>query len=292
MEKKHIILGVGEILWDMLPEGKQLGGAPTNFAYHACQLGGNGYVASSVGGDSLGREIMNIINKNRMGNLIAIDSIHPTGTVEVTLTDRGIPTYNIIENVAWDYIPVIRKTLDLVGNADAICFGSLAQRNTVSRNSIHEILKVAPVNCLKVFDINLRQQFYTEEIIKQSLELSNVLKINNEELTLLQPFFDLPVDQEKACHTLIRKFDLRLVALTRGENGSYLINSRETSYEETPRVDIEDTVGAGDSFTAAMVVGLLKNKPLKDVHKDAVKLSAFVCTQKGATPEIPAGFID
>ena len=287
MNKKHLVLGVGEILWDMLPEGKQLGGATTNFAYHACQLGAEGYVVSAVGKDPLGNEIIEIVNRNQIGNLLSIDPDHPTGIVEVELSDRGIPTYNIIENVAWDFIPAVDQTLKIASKADALCFGSLAQRHIHSRNSIQIILRSVPDTCTRVFDINLRQHFYSQEVLKRSLEFADVLKINDEELALISNLMQLPDDEVEACRLLMGKFNLRLVVLTRGENGSFLVSEKETSFEETPVVTVEDTVGAGDSFTAAMVMGLLKDLPIKEIHRKAVGLSAYVCMQKGATPIIP-----
>jgi len=287
MNERHIVLGVGEILWDLLPEGKQLGGATTNFAYHACQLGTNGYVVSSVGKDALGDEIVEIINNNGVGNLLSVDPEHATGIVEVELGERGIPTYNIIEGVAWDHIQVSDETLLRVRKADAVCFGSLAQRHSDSRESIRSILGAVPDDCIRVFDINLRQHFYNKDVIESSLFLADVLKINEEELVIVSNYFNLPKEEVDACDALLDKFDLRLVVLTRGENGSYLITRDELSYEETPEVKIADTVGAGDSFTATMVVGLLKGLPIPEIHKKAVNLSAYVCTQKGATPIIP-----
>ena len=283
MDKKFYVIGMGELLWDMLPDGKQLGGAPANFAYHAQQMGARGGILSAVGNDSLGDEICENIEKLNIDSLIyRVD--FPTGTVAVTLKDNGIPTYDIVENVAWDMIELsdtAKKELNLV---DAVCFGSLAQRNEVSRNTIEQAINYTSKECLKVFDINLRQDFYNKEVIEKSLELCNVLKINDEELVILSAMFGWKGSDVEKCQFLIGHYQLEMLALTCGENGSYLFTTDEQSFLETPKVKVADTVGAGDSFTGVMIIGKLQNKPLSEIHQMAVSVSAFVCTKKGATP--------
>ncbi len=283
MDKRFYVIGMGELLWDMLPDGKQLGGAPANFAYHAQHLGAKGAILSAVGSDPLGNEICENIEKLNIDSLISkVD--YPTGTVAVTLKDNGIPTYDIVENVAWDIIELsdtAKKELNLV---DAICFGSLAQRNEVSRKAIEEAINYTSGKCLKVFDINLRQNFYTREIINKSLELCNVLKINDEELVILSEMFGWEGSDNEKCQFLMDHYKLEMLALTCGEKGSYLFTTDEHSFLETPKVEVADTVGAGDSFTAVMIIGKLQNKPLSEIHRMAVNVSAFVCTKKGATP--------
>lgn len=284
MEKKTVI-GIGEILWDLLPDGKQLGGAPANFAWHAQQLGAEGTVVSAVGEDEPGEEIRDIIKDKALGNGISISS-KPTGTVSVELSN-GIPDYIIHENVAWDFIELNDLAKEKTLQADAICFGSLAQRSDVSAKNIRTALDSAPEECLKIFDINLRQAFYSKEIIEASLKRANVFKINDEELLIVREMFGVSGTDEEVCRELMDMFDLKLTALTGGEKGSMLIAKGEVSEIKTPKVEVVDTIGAGDSFTAALAMGMLEGLPLKEIHNRAVTLSAFVCTQKGATPVIP-----
>ncbi len=280
-----LVLGIGEILWDLLPEGRQLGGAPANFAFHCKQLGASAIVASSVGNDQPGAKIKDFLAWNHIGDLVQTDPKKPTGVVEVHVDSNGVPTYNIIENVAWDYMHYNSGIGEIAKTADVICFGSLAQRNDVSKLTIQRTLKESNDKCLRIFDINIRQDYYSKQLLIESLILANVLKINGDELDLLIRLLDLPIDPEKAIESLMQQFDLRLLALTMGEKGSSLHMVNERSFLETPKVQVLDTVGAGDSFTAALAVGLLKGLPLSDVHAAAVALSAYVCTMKGATPK-------
>jgi len=286
MERPLKVIGIGEILWDLLPEGKQLGGAPTNFAFHAHQLGLQSSIISSVGNDKQGEEILKIINDTNITSFI--DKIErPTGTVSVQLDKNGIPKYIIHEDVAWDFISPSEAALEFAKQSHAICFGTLAQRSETSYYSIQEILKMIPENALKVFDINMRQQFYNEEIIFNSLQNANVLKINDDEILVFADMFKISGDEFEIMHQIIHQYDLKVLALTKGDKGSWLVSSDEDSYLDTPDVKVADTVGAGDSFTAALVAGLLKKNPLKEIHQSAVDISAFVCTQKGATPILP-----
>ena len=280
------VIGIGEILWDLLPEGKQLGGAPTNFAYHARQLGLDSSIISSVGNDELGQEIIH--NIKEAGIISFIDSIDkPTGTVSVKLDKNGIPNYVIHEDVAWDFITPSESAIEFASRADAICFGTLAQRSETSYYSIQETLKTVPDTALKVFDINIRQRFYNETIIRNSLQKANVLKINDEEILVFADIFGISGDEFEIMHQILDNHQLKILALTKGAHGSWLISREEDSYLDTPNVSIADTVGAGDSFTAGLIAGLLNNKPLKEIHRSAVDISAFVCTQKGATPILP-----
>lgn len=282
---KRIVAGLGEILWDLLPEGKQLGGAPANFAWHAQQLGALGVVVSAVGEDEYGKEILDLIRERELGEGIAVTS-HPTGTVEVKL-EKGIPDYIIHENVAWDFIELNETAVEALSNADAVCFGSLAQRSEISRRNIHRALGMTPDDCIKVFDINLRQHFYSKEVITKSLQHANVFKINDEELIELKNMLELEGDDESVCQTLLKCYDLQMVALTGGDKSSMLINGHEVSEMKTPRVEVADTIGAGDSFTAAMVMGMLNGLSLKEIHQKALEISAFVCTRNGAMPVLP-----
>ena len=284
---KRYIVGLGEALWDVLPEGKKLGGAPANFAYHAAQFGLDTIAISALGEDKLAEETIEALNEHNL-NYLMPRVPYPTGTVQVTLTGDGIPTYDIKENVAWDNIPLNDEMLEIAKNARAVCFGSLAQRNVVSRENIHKFLDATPKDCVKIFDINLRQQFYTKEVIKESLKRCNILKINDEELVLIGRMFGYPgLDIENKCWLILGKYNLDMLVLTCGTNGSYVFTPGQMSFQETPKVEVADTVGAGDSFTGSFVGSILNGKPVPEAHKTAVHVSAFVCTQNGAMPVVP-----
>lgn len=283
MERKKVIVGIGELLWDMLPSGKAIGGAPANFAYHAGRLGEEGWVVSAVGDDALGHEILDVLDEKRLHSLVAM-SEKPTGTVQVSLDDAGVPTYTIVEDVAWDHIPFTPKMQDLASRADAVCFGSLVQRNS-SRASVLKFLEAVPASALKVFDINLRQHFYTPEILRKSLEIADVLKINDEEIVTLSEMFGLGSDPREACRKLIGQYSLRFVLLTKGARGSEVISPDEVIPQGVGKVDVVDTVGAGDAFTAAFTVAYLRGDSLADAQKLAGEVTAYVCSHKGAMPE-------
>jgi len=289
METKRFVVGLGEALWDCLPEGKKLGGAPANFAYHAGQFLGqeNTLAVSALGEDSLADETEASLKEHGL-NYLMPRVPYPTGTVQVTLSGDGIPTYDIKENVAWDNIPFTPEIEEVARNCKAVCFGSLAQRNVVSRENIHRFLDATPADCMKIFDINLRQQFYTKEVIQASLRRCNVLKINDEELVLIGRMFGYPgLDIENKCWLILGKYNLDMLVLTCGTNGSYVFTPGQMSFQETPKVEVADTVGAGDSFTGSFCAAILEGKPVAEAHKRAVQVSAFVCTQNGAMPVIP-----
>ena len=285
----NIIVGMGEALWDVLPEGKKIGGAPANFAYHVSQFGFYSRVVSAVGNDALGDEILEVFKEKQLKHQLQVVN-YPTGTVQVTLDSAGIPLYEIKEGVAWDNIPFTDDLKRLALSTRAFCFGSLAQRNEVSRTSINRFLDTMPDGDeqLKIFDINLRQGFYTKEIIRESCQRCNVLKINDEELVAISRMFGYPgIDLQDKCWILLAKYNLKMLILTCGTNGSYVFTPGVVSFQETPRVPVADTVGAGDSFTAAFCASLLKGKSVPEAHKLAVEVSAYVCTQSGAMPELP-----
>ena len=287
---KRYVVGLGEALWDVLPEGKKLGGAPANFAYHAGQfLGSDNTIAiSALGEDKLADETVDAIKEHSL-NYLMPRVPYPTGTVQVTLTGDGIPTYDIKENVAWDNIPYTDEMREIARNARAVCFGSLAQRNVVSRENIHKFLDATPDDCMKIFDINLRQQFYTKEVIQESMQRCNILKINDEELVLIGRMFGYPgLDIENKCWLILGKYNLDMLVLTCGTNGSYVFTPGHVSFQETPVVQVADTVGAGDSFTGSFVGSMLCGKSVPEAHNTAVKVSAYVCTQHGAMPAYPA----
>ena len=243
----NIIVGMGEALWDVLPEGKKIGGAPANFAYHVSQFGFDSRVVSAVGNDELGDEIMEVFKEKQLKNQIErVD--YPTGTVQVTLDDEGVPCYEIKEGVAMP---------DIDGQ-------------------------------LKIFDINLRQDFYTKEVLRESFKRCNILKINDEELVTISRMFGYPgIDLQDKCWILLAKYNLKMLILTCGINGSYVFTPGVVSFQETPKVPVADTVGAGDSFTAAFCASILNGKSVPEAHKLAVEVSAYVCTQSGAMPELP-----
>lgn len=293
MAEKYVV-GMGEALWDVLPDGKKIGGAPANFAYHVSQFGIPSCVVSAVGDDTLGKEILD--NFNAKGLNMLIDTVpYPTGTVQVEIDQAGIPQYDIKENVAWDNIPFTPALESLAKKTKAICFGSLAQRNIVSRETIGKFLEAIPEenDALVIFDINLRQGFFTKETICESMERCNILKINDEELVTISRLFGYPgIDLQDKCWILLGKYNLKMLILTCGVNGSYVFTPGKVSFQKTPVVEVEDTVGAGDSFTAAFISSIIKGKSVEEAHKRAVVTSAFVCTQAGAMPTLPSSLVD
>lgn len=286
---KTTIVGMGEALWDVLPEGKKLGGAPANFAYHMSQFGYDSVVVSAVGDDKLGNEILeNLAAKQLQHKIEKVP--YPTGVVQVMLDDAGVPCYEIKENVAWDNIPFTPALKELAQHTQAVCFGSLAQRSVVSRETINSFLDAMPrkEGQYKIFDINLRQGFYNKEILDESFNKCNILKINDEELITISRLFGFPgIDLQDKCWILLAKYNLKMLILTCGINGSYVFTPGEVSFVETPKVKVADTVGAGDSFTAAFMAAVLAGKSVAHAHKLAVDVSAYICTQNGAMPHLP-----
>ncbi|TKG97274.1 carbohydrate kinase [Puteibacter caeruleilacunae] len=281
--EQPVIIGIGELLWDILPDGKQMGGAPANFAFHASQMGVCSAVVSAIGDDVLGDKLIASIESLKLNYKIS-RLPYPTGVVNVSIAAGGIPEYEIVEGVAWDYMPVVEDG-DWRAKLQAVCFGSLAQRNEVSRNTIQSFIKSLSDEVLKVFDVNVRQHFYDKELIHDSLSVSNIFKLNDDELQLMCKLWGFSGSNEKVCTHLLEKYDLELVVLTCGEKGSYLISRNEISFQDTPDINVVDTVGAGDSFTAAVVVGLLEGKDMVSIHKHAVELAAYVCKHAGAVPD-------
>ena len=286
MNTKYVV-GLGAALWDVLPEGMKLGGAPANFAVHAGQFGLNSIAVSALGEDKLADETIEQLEQKKLQYCMPRVP-YPTGTVQVTLDDEGIPTYDIKENVAWDNIPFNDEVKAIAENTRAVCWGSLAQRNVVSRESIYKFLDSTPKDCMKIFDINLRQNFYTKEVICESMKRCNVLKINVEELVLIGRMFGYPgLDIENKCWLILGKYNLDMLVLTCGVNGSYVFTPGSMSFQPTPKVEVADTVGAGDSFTGTFCASILAGMTVTDAHKRAVHVSAYVCTQNGAMPILP-----
>ena len=277
------IIGLGEILWDKLPTGKQLGGAPANFAYTSKQLGNNGLIFSRIGNDELGKEILEQLNaKNLSADNIQIDEKNQTGIVNVTL-ENGQPSYEIVENVAWDNLELSENWREIAKKTDAVCFGSLAQRNEVSRKTIREFVSLT--KGLRIFDVNLRQKYFSSEILRESLTLANVCKLNHEELPTVAELLEIKGNNLiETAQNLREKFDLKLLCVTRGSNGSLLITENEFSENVGLKIIVKDTIGAGDAFTAGMTHGILNGWELDKINEFANKVGAFVASNTGAMP--------
>ena len=290
--RKHPkIAGIGELLWDILPEEKRLGGAPANFALHSCALGAQAAIVSATGDDDLGKEIRKQLEITKVDiSNIQIDT-RKTGWVDVELCEEGKPTYVIHKEVAWDYIQTSSDVIELAQDCDAVCFGSLAQRSEVSRNTILKFLDNTKSDCLKILDLNLRQNHYSTDLICNSLQAANILKINDEELEVLQEIIKLPPDTNAALRSILDHYELKLIALTQGAKGSTMMTNSSTSFCPGLKVNVKDTIGAGDSFTAAMTIGILSELPLNTINQAATKVAAYVCSQSGATPTLPEALI-
>ncbi len=282
---KPIVIGIGEYLWDVLPTGKKAGGAPVNFAFHASQNGAEGWGISAVGDDELGKELLEVTKAHGI-NILAPTVNYPTGTVNVTLVN-GQPDYEICEGVAWDHIPLSYDAVELAQKASAISFGTLAQRSEESRRSTAELISLAPKDALIVYDINLRQHFYNKQVIEQSLRMSNILKINDEEIEVVKPMFALEgKSYDEVCEFFMSEFGLRIVILTGGDKFSSVYSEEGVSTIKTPKVEVVDAVGAGDAFSGAFIGSLLNGKTIREAHELAVDTAAYVCTQAGAwTPK-------
>jgi len=288
----YTVVGLGEMLWDMFPTGKKLGGAPLNFSYHCHQLGAQGYPASAIGADELGREILAVlVSKSIPADYVVELGDHSTGTVEVTLDEGGKPEYVITEGVAWDFIPTSSELDQLACEANAVCFGSLAQRNSVSRWTMGRFLTSMNPSSLQIFDVNLRQHFYSREILDGSLTLCNVLKLSDEELPVIAEMFGASGSVDQQLRMLLERFDLKLIAYTRGAEGSLLLSETELNDHPGYPAKVANTVGAGDSFTAALCMGMLNGDALPDINEHANRVAAYVCSQDTATPELPEDLI-
>lgn len=283
MEK---VVGIGEVLWDIFPDGKVLGGAPGNFAIHANSLGLEGIIISAIGKDLLGENIKEIYKQRSLKSYLT-EVHYPTGTVNITLDSNGKASYEFTLNSAWDYLELSKEQLEIAKECRAVCFGTLCQRSQISKKSIYNFLEQTSDKCIKVFDINIRKDYFSYETIKRSLEYATILKLNDEELPILQNMLSLPDNENESLKTLKKRYNLDIIILTKGNNGSRLFKSEsEDSIVKPNKVEILDTVGAGDSFTAAVVAGLIKGKSLNDINIMANKVASYVCTQKGATPAL------
>ena len=291
---RHTVVGLGELLWDLLPAGKQLGGAPANFAYITSLLGDHGIPASRLGDDDLGAEAI-----RRLGQLglptdfIQSDTQHPTGIVKVEVDRAGQPRFEICESVAWDFLEWTPQWQELAGQADAVCFGSLAQRSAPSRLTIRSFLESARPDAVRVFDVNLRQNFYSAEVLSASMKLATIVKLNHEELPRIMQLFELDHrTEELSAQRLVELYELKLVCVTRGNSGSLLVSSNDCHAHQGFRVKVADTVGAGDAFTASMVHEYLRGASLQRMNETANRIGAWVASQTGATPGLKPGGLE
>ena len=281
------VVGIGELLWDLFPEGKRLGGAPANFAYHCKAFGLESFPVSCVGNDDPGRQILPVLESHNVDvSFIATDPEHPTGTVSVQVDKNGKPEYIIHEDVAWDHIRLTEEMVTLAKETDAVCFGSLAQRSKTSRATIRKFLLGTRSDCIKIYDINLRQHYYSQELIEDMLELSTALKLNDEELTVVAELMGISGREKALIEQIASRYSLDIVALTKGSAGSCLYQGGRYSEHKGYDAKVVDTVGAGDSFTAVLVAGLLLNYELDKINDLANKTAAYVCSQPGAMPKM------
>jgi fructokinase len=282
------IVAIGEILWDMFPSGPRFGGAPANFAGHAASLNAAVSIVSGVGDDELGKSALRLLqNASIDTRFVAVDSRHPTGKVDVKLDASGHASYHFNQHEAWDHIHWTEAIHALASDADAVCFGTLSQRSPNSRDCLRAFVRATGPDALRVLDLNLRAPYYEDAVITDSLEMANVVKLNDEELRLVAATYQLDGSEIDQAREIAKRFALRLVAITRGTRGSLLVNERDHYEEPAQKVEVKDTVGAGDTFTAAMTVGLLRGIPLGEINRAASRMAEYVCTQTGATPPIP-----
>ena len=287
--KKYTIVGIGELLFDVFPDRKALGGAPTNFAFHSQQLGHEAISVSAIGRDALGEEIKAELQARQLPAILQ-ETDYPTGTVQVTLSATGSPTYEISEDVAWDHIAFTDELRALAQRTDAVCFGSLAQRHEASRTAILSFLKAMPEGSLRIFDINLRLQYYTRETIHTSLEHADILKLNDEEVPIVARLLGLEGDMEAVCRQVLTDYSLRAVILTRGADGCWIYHEKGSVFHPSACIKVADTVGAGDSFTAGFVSALLAGRSHLEAVALATRVAAFVCSHHGAMPTLPSEY--
>lgn len=297
MNDDKYIVGIGEVLFDCLPSGRQLGGAPANFAYHASQFGLNSMVISAVGHDALGNEARHALTEKELNFLIE-EVPYSTGTVQVKVSADGTPSYDIRPDVAFDHIPFTSEIEHIAHHTQCVCFGSLAQRSEVSSHTIQRFLQSTPATALKVFDINLRQSWYTRDVVELSLHACNILKANEDEVCILEKMLNIPAappsfkpallkNHAYTCRELMHRYLIPMLILTCGEDGAYVLDGRSTLHIPAPKTKVADTVGAGDSFTGAFCAALVSGSSTIEAHQLATEVSAYVCAQPGAMPPLP-----
>lgn len=287
------VVGLGELLWDVFPDGKRPGGAPANVAFQSQQLGGQGIVVSRVGADELGDELVQFLeSKGLRTDAIQRDETSPTGRVTVSINAQNQPEYVIHEGVAWDFMEFDEHLQFVMSQVDAVCFGTLAQRNPVSRETIRKAVAATSEECLRVYDVNIRQQYFDNDRITQSLQLANVVKLNDEEVELLAPLLGLPVDESDFAQRLVEQFDLNLVCVTRGAKGCLIASPEGTVLISGEPVEVADTVGAGDAFTAGLIFGLLTGKSMEASGRFANRVGGLVASRHGAMPDLGDEFVE
>lgn len=284
---QQFIVGIGEILWDVFPGERRLGGAPANFAYHAAQFGHDAIVVSAIGFDRNGADIIPELEAHSLPyHLERVP--YPTGTVDADISDPNNPQYTIHTHTAWSHIPFTEELRKLAENTKAVCFGSLAQWNRESRSTIRAFLDSCPEGCLKVCDINIRQHYFTKATIRECMRRADILKLNEEELFTITALLGYQIaGEEILCNRLMKSFGLEMIILTKGEEGNIIVHKDGKSFQGTPEVSVVSAVGAGDAFTGAFIGSILNGRSVGEAHRAAVQVSAFVCTQKGAMPAIP-----
>lgn len=289
MSAPPVIAGIGEMLWDVYPDTSHFGGAPANFACHAASLGAESWMVSAVGADELGERALESLRAHGVEcGCVTRDARHATGRVLVTLNAAGEASYEIATDSAWDHLAWSEQFAALAQRCDAVCFGTLGQRSPESRAVIRRFVAATPRASLRVLDVNLRQRFYDQDTIDTSLRLASALKLNEEELSLVAVLCGLSArTQRERLNELMSRYQLRFVALTRGSNGSLLLAGGEEDACSPPPTAVVDTVGSGDAFTAALVSGFLNGLPLGEINRHANAVAAYVCSQQGATPELP-----
>ena len=284
-----VVVGLGEVLWDVYSDQALFGGAPANFACHAASLGADARIASAVGKDDLGTRALKWLEDHSLSQeWVGVDPDHPTGSVQVSLDTKGTPQYHFASNVAWDFLELNPRWQQLAQSCDAVCFGTLAQRSPKSSRAILDFLDRTAPQALRVFDVNLRQEFYSAQVLVESMQRANVVKLNHEELPIVSRLLGMGIGSEiEQCQQLIDRFGLLALALTRGDQGSAVYFQGQ--WDQQPALDIQaiDTVGAGDAFSAVLIMGILSGKPLSEIHLKAARIAAYVCTQRGAVVPIP-----
>ncbi len=290
MTKRPVVVGLGEILWDLFPDGARFGGAPANFACSSAGLGRQSldvYMVSAVGTDDLGdKAIVALVEHGVQANAVARNK-RPTGQVHVKLDADGHASYEFEPDAAWDRLEWTSVLEQLAIRTDAVCFGTLGQRSADSLSTIRRFVSATPSNAFRILDINIRRPFIRDEIIVDSLRLANILKLNDEELPVLASLFQLTGTPLSMMKQLASRFGIQIVALTRGADGAILLRGDEVSDEPGIKTNVLDTVGAGDAFTATLAIGLLQGRDLQWINRKACEVAAFVCSQSGATPKMP-----
>ncbi len=282
--KRYLVVGLGEVLWDVLPAGRQLGGAPANFAHAAALLDDQGTIASRIGSDVPGDDLISKLAEFSIATTyIQRDPMHPTGSVAVSLDHNRQADFRIVESVAWDFLEWTPAWRALAERADAVCFGSLAQRSEQSRNTIRRFLETVSKRSVRVFDVNLRQSFYSPEIIHESLAVATMAKLNHEELPVMAGLLGIETTDENVMARILReKYNLDLVCVTRGASGSLLLNKKQADEHPGFKVRVADTIGAGDAFTAGLIHEYLRGVPINRVNDLANRMGAWASTQTGA----------